>query len=80
MYELEYFSCEISKLVPWEINEKSAKWKRTRNMSLCTRYIDDLWSPLVDKANFQETAEQFYPPESGFGDPEHVELTLSELP
>ena len=42
-------------------------------MSCCTRYIDDRWNPLVDKASFQETAKQFYPPESGLalGDPEH---------
>ena len=33
MYELEYFSSEMSKLAPWEIHDNSAKWKHIRNMS-----------------------------------------------
>ena len=73
MYELEYFSFQISQLIPSEINSKSPKWQRLRNLSFCTRYIDDLWNPLVSKDNFQETARQIYPRESGLvlGDPEH---------
>ena len=46
-----------------------------------THYIDDLWNPLVDKTNFQEMAEQIYPPESGLvlGDPEHVGHSVNYL-
>lgn len=73
MYELEYFSSQISQLKPWEIASKSTKWQRLRDLTFCTRYIDDLWNPLVTKADFQEIAQQIYPQESGLmlGDPEH---------
>ena len=81
MYELESFSSEISKVAPWEINDKSAKWKHIRNMLFCTQYIDDLWNPLVAKANFQETPKHIYPPELGLvlGDPEYVGHSVNYL-
>ena len=36
---------------------------------------------MVDKANFQDTAQQIYPPESGLalGDPEHVGHSVNYL-
>ena len=50
MYELEFFDAFISKHDP--IRNKPARqllWK----LSCCTRYIDDLWNPLVTKEKFQ---------------------------
>ena len=59
---------------PWipEINDESPKWHRMRSF-ICTRYIDDLWNRLDDKANFLETAKQIHRPELGLalGDPEY---------
>ena len=80
MYDLEHFSSEISQLKPCEINFKSPTWQRLRDLSFCTRYIDDLSISLVDEANFQETAKQIYPQESGLVLGESVQWTLSELP
>ena len=81
MYELEYFSSEISRLKPWEIHSQSPSWQRLRDLSLCTRYMDDLWNPLVDKADFQATAQKIYPQESGLvlGDPEHDGRSVNYL-
>ena len=52
---LEYFCIEISQLKPSEINSKSPTQQRLRDLSFCTRYIHDLWNPLVDKVNLQQT-------------------------
>ena len=43
MYELESFSSEISKVAPWEINDKSAKWKHIRNMLFCFHLFVIAW-------------------------------------
>ena len=67
MYELEFFDGFISKHDP--IRNKQARqllWK----LSCCTRYIDDLWNPLVPKAKFQSITKQMYPTWLQLGDPE----------
>ena len=67
MYELEFFDAFISKHDP--IRNKPARqllWK----LSCCTRYIDDLWNPLVPKAKFQSITSQIYPRWVQLGDPE----------
>ena len=33
-----------------------------RKLSFCTRYIDDLWNPLVEHNIFQSIVQQIYPP------------------
>ena len=73
MYEFEYMSALISDLKPWEIEKQEGKWQFIRNLSFCTRYIDDLWNPLVDKTEFEKITVEMYPAESGLklGDPEH---------
>ena len=73
MYEFEYFSTEISKLKPCDINSKSTAWLLLRDLSFCTRYIDDLWNPRVDRNTFEEIVKKMYPAESGLelGEPEH---------
>lgn len=40
-----------------------------------------IYGTLVDTANFQETAEQIYPPKSGLalGDPEHIGQSVKYL-
>ena len=38
--------------------------KRLHDLSFCIQY--DLWNPLVNEANLQETAKQIYPQESGY--------------
>ena len=67
MYELEFFDDFISTYNP--IRNKTAHqllWK----LSCCTRYIDDLWNPLVPKAKFQSITRQIYPTWLQLGDPE----------
>ena len=67
MYELEFFDAFISK--PDPIRNKPTHqllWK----LSCCTRYIDDLWNPLVPKAKFQSITSQIYPTWLQLGDPE----------
>jgi hypothetical protein len=67
MYELEFFDAFISKHDP--IRNKPARqllWK----LSCCTRYIDDLWNPLVPKTKFQSITRQMYPTWLQLGDPE----------
>ena len=67
MYELEFFDAFISKHDL--IRNKPARqllWK----LSCCTRYIDDLWNPLVPKTKFQSITRQMYPTWLQLGDPE----------
>ena len=73
MYEFEYMSALISDLKPWEIEKQEGKWQFIRNLSFCTRYIDDLWNPLADRTECEKITVEMYPAESGLklGDPEH---------
>ena len=67
MYELEFFDAFISTHNP--IRNKTTRqllWK----LSCCTRYIDDLWNPLVTKAKFQSITRQIYPTWLQLGEPE----------
>ena len=67
MYELEFFDDFISTYNP--IRNKTARqllWK----LSCCTRYIDDLWNPLVPKTKSQSITRQMYPTWLQLGDPE----------
>ena len=72
MYEFDYFSERVSNLQPWEIRTQSTAWQQLRDLSICTRYIDDLWNPLVDRAAFEAITKLIYPAQSGLslGDPE----------
>ena len=38
-----------------------SKIQDLRKLALCTRYIDDLWNPLMKKAKFQAIVKQIYP-------------------
>ena len=93
MYEFLYFTDEIAKLKPWQLEldretakQKAKKSKQSwrvevekimnedgynkgvsrlhmiRKLSFCTRYIDDLWNPLVEKDIFQSIVQRIYPP------------------
>jgi len=73
MYEFQFFTNEIAKVKPYqlELDLAMAKKKATspvvrlnllRKLSFCTRYIDDLWNPLVNKNLFQSIVQQIYPP------------------
>jgi hypothetical protein len=67
MYELEFFDDFISTHNP--IRNKTARqllWK----LSCCTRYIDDLWNPLVTKEKFQSFTRRIYPTWLQLGEPE----------
>ena len=67
MHELEFIDAFISKHEP--IRNKPAcqlLWK----LSCCTRYIDDLWNPLVTKAKFQSITRRIYPTWLQLGEPE----------
>jgi len=61
MYELEY----SSKVIPSAAQKKDAvlKAKRIeliRELSMCTRYIDDMWNPIVEPKRFQNICAQIY--------------------
>ena len=71
MYELEYFS----KAIPSAARKKDAEVKAKRiqlmrELSMCTRYIDDIWNPLVEPKRFQNICAQIYPEWLPVGKPE----------
>ena len=72
MYAFDYFSERVSTLQPWEIRTQSTAWQQPRDLSICTRYIDDLWNPLVDCAAFEAITKLIYSAQSGLslGEPE----------
>ena len=39
-------------------------------LAFCTRYIHDLWNPLVEEATFRSVAAQMYPAWLPLGEPE----------
>ena len=40
------------------------------NLAFCTRYIDDLWNPLVEETTFRAVTAQMYPEWLPLGEPE----------
>ena len=65
MYELEFFAAFISEHDP--IHNKPTRqllWK----LSCYTRYIDDLWNPLVPRTKIQSITRQMYPTWLQLGD------------
>ena len=67
MYELEFFDAFISKHAnTQQASPPTVLWK----LSCCTRYIDNLWNPLVPKTKFQSITRQMYPTWLQLGDPE----------
>merc|ERR1719478_325686 len=67
MYEFEYFKKFIKQHDP-------LRYQPARDMlqylSCCTRYIDDLWNPLVDEKTFRKITKQIYPTWLLLGEPE----------
>ena len=67
MFELEYCTEQVSKFRLWRNEQGQFSVKESKELDLlrrlthCTRYIDDLWNPLVDKATFQKIAKDIYP-------------------
>ena len=65
MYELEYFVEEISKCEVWHCDspghELQHQHDRIRRLAFCTRYIDDLWNPLVSANEFKTVVKAIYP-------------------
>ena len=43
------------------IIRKKKRLRLLRRLTFCTRYIDDLWNPLVPSREFQRIAKQIYP-------------------
>ena len=73
MYEFLFFTNEIASIKPWQAeldnilmkDQGRSPYKKLnllRKLSCCTRYIDDLWNPLVEKNKFQQIVKQIYPP------------------
>ena len=60
MYELEFVTLQVSKLKPWHAGLPA--WHRLQQLAMCTRYIDDLWNPLVQADKFKQITRQIYPP------------------
>ena len=65
MYELEYFTEFISRMRPYHEDLPNhpmhGAHSLLRRLSFCTRYIDDLWNPLVEKSEFQKIVKKIYP-------------------
>ena len=40
------------------------------SLAFCTRYIDDLWNPLVEEVTFISVTAQMYPDWLPLGEPE----------
>ena len=68
MYEYEAFQRFIDKYNP--IKNETARQSLWR-LSCCTRYIDDLWNPLVNESFFKKFTEKMYPEYLPIGDPEY---------
>jgi hypothetical protein len=73
MLEFEFFTNQIAKVRPWHVhlsrdsaedsvNQLSpGRISDLKKLAPCTRYIDDLWNPLMRKAKFQAIVKQIYP-------------------
>ena len=69
MFEFEYFTEQISSIREWSSTSSTEALDPTRRHTIqqlrrlaqCTRYIDDLWNPLVDREQFQEIVKHMYP-------------------
>ena len=68
MFELEYCTEKVSKFRLWRNAEgeligisETKELELLHKLAHCTRYIDDLWNPLVGKATFQKIAREIYP-------------------
>ena len=57
MFEFEWFSEQISRLRPWHLRPR----EQLMSLAFCTRYIDDLWNPLVEETTFRSVTAQMYP-------------------
>ena len=76
MYELEFFEKFVKENDV--VNDENAK-DFMRRMPCCTRYIDDLWNPLISKPAFMEVTKRMYPDRLKLGEPEHEGNTVNYL-
>ena len=60
MYEFEYFTNQVAKFKPWHV-EGTPRHSTLRKLSFCSRYIDDLWNPLVGREEFGSVVQKTYP-------------------
>ena len=60
MYEFEYFTNQVAKIKPWHV-EGTPRHSTLRKLSFCSRYIDDLWNPLVGREEFGSIVQKIYP-------------------
>ena len=67
MYEFEYFKTWIKHHDP--LRKQDAN-DMLQHLSCCTRYIDDLWNPLVPEKTFRNITKQIYPKWLLLGEPE----------
>ena len=66
MFEFEWFAQQISTLRAWNLRKR----EQLQRLAYCTRYIDDLWNPLVAEGEFTEIAANMYPQWLQLGAPE----------
>ena len=67
MYELEAVTDIIAKTDIMHEERRGFIWK----LAQCTRYIDDLWNPLISKPAFMEVTKRMYPDWLKLGKPEN---------
>jgi len=76
MYEYNFITAFIAKHDPLHNpTARSTLWK----LSCCTRYIDDLWNPLIKKSLFQKFTKEIYPDWLPLGDPEYEGASVHYL-
>ena len=48
-------------------------------VAMCTRHINDLWNPLINKIKFQQITKKMYPKWLKLGDPEYEGCSVHYL-
>ena len=77
-YEFEFVSETITSY-PAARRPGSQQHTLLQKLSFCTRYIDDLWNPIVAKKDFQKILSSMYPDWLELGDPESEGSSVNYL-
>ena len=71
MYEFRFVQRTVQQHNLADAPPGSKRHKFLTQLALCSRYIDDLWNPLIRAKKFQAIAKQIYPRWLKLGAPEH---------
>jgi len=76
MYEFRFVRRAVT---TWDAAPGTRGHELLTQLSLCSRYIDDLWNPLIRARQFQDFATKIYPRWLKLGEPEHQGSTVPYL-